>query len=559
MLKTAFENLEKIISNINPPLDYIIAKIPKRKDKLRTLLIPNPQLKSVQREILKLLYQVFQPVIRNNKVLFGGIPGRSVIANANQHLNQLWFIKFDIKDFFDSCRPHHLNKFFNLYFSYYNDISPDNSDKRLLYEGKTLADLIYLLSILPKLNKHIVSYCFYKKHRLPQGAPTSPLLANFCMLPIDYMIRKCIRKIVDDKTSKWLANFFDLFISGKKPKISPILIRQLRKLLKSCIIKLIDSSTKLSDHFKNNFKKQLSIKFDPTIFSDQDGNRNIRVFIFSKPSSKAPADRLIPVIELNIDIPRLSEHSVNVVSSYSRYIDDVVISFGLKYPENFTHVNLQISQISLVWVYYHSMLNSYSYKNNLMESGKLQKDYIDNAIKRMDSYKYKKAFVKWLLNTIKAGKFRRYVKINFNQETHCQVFSELFEKKLSKHILNLVNIIVSKAGFKLNREKIRVVDLFTKHNHAKVTGVTIYNSSNGNEVKVGKKTKSFIRSLVYHKFVKKDSKFSDSQIRGYLNWVKNIEPDFLKNLAKEYSLPESLLLNFKTRSQTNGPKTATAS
>jgi hypothetical protein len=563
MLKTEFENLEKMISNVNPPLDYTIAKIPKKKGKLRTLLIPNQKLKSIQREILKFLYQAFRPIVKNNKVMFGGIPERSVIDNANQHLDQLWFIKFDIKDFFDSCRPYHLNKFLDLYFRYYNEISQDKTDKKLFYEGKSLADLIYLLTILPKLNKHIVSYCFYKKHRLPQGAPTSPLLANFCMLPVDYMIRKCIKRIVDDKASSSNTDIFDLFVISKKTiRFNPILIHELKKLVKNQIIKLIDSSTKLTAYAKDKFKKQLAIKIDPRISSDQYGSRNIRVFIFSKPS-ETQKNQPIPVIEVYINIPRavelLPENTVSVYSSYSRYIDDVVISFGLKYPENFTPANLQITQISLIWAFYDSISKPEGIRNELMESGKLCKDRIENAITKLDGYKYKKAFLRWLLSTIKSRRFAKYVGIKFDQNLYCQLFNELFEKMLSGRILKLINVIISKAGFKLNKDKIRIVNLHTKHNHAKVTGVTIYKSTSGNEVKVGKKTKLFIRSLVYHKFVKKDSKFSDNQIRGYLNWVKNIEPDFLKNLAKEYSIPESLLLDFKTWSQANGPETTAAS
>lgn len=564
MLKTEFENLEKMIANVNPPLDYTIAKIPKKKGKLRTLLIPNPKLKSIQREILKFLYQAFRPVVKNNKVLFGGIPGRSVIANANQHLDQLWFIKFDIKDFFDSCRPYHLNKFLDLYISNYNEISQDKTDKKLFYEGKSLADLIYLLTILPKLNKHIVSYCFYKKHRLPQGAPTSPLLANFCMLPADYMIRKCIKRIVDDKASKYNKDIFDLFIVSKKTlRFDPILTNELKRIFKNQIIKLIDSSTKLTDYAKSKFKKQLAIKIDPSISSDQHGSRNIRVYIFSKPSSEAQKNGRIPVLKVYINVPRavelLPENAVNVNSSYSRYIDDVVISFGLKYPENFTPASLQITQISLTWMFYHEMNKSECVGYELMDSGKFNTSRIDSAISALSGYKYKKAFLKWLLSTIKSKRFAKYLKIKLDKDFYCQLFSEFFEKALSEKILKLINVIISKAGFKLNKEKIRIVNLYGKHNHAKVTGVTIYKSTNGNEVKVGKKTKLFIRSLVYHKFVKKDSKFSDNQIRGYLNWVRNIEPDFLKNLAKEYSIPESLLLDFKTWSQANGPETAAAS
>lgn len=132
---------------MNIDITYTHHRISKGNGKYREIYAPNPELKNQQNKLLKELYKI-QPHPANH----GFVPGRSIVSNAAHHVGRDYVLSMDIKNFFPSITKKKLTKILTTFF-------PDQ------------------LKNLPLF--------FYKNH-IPQGAPTSPWLANFALWDFDH-------------------------------------------------------------------------------------------------------------------------------------------------------------------------------------------------------------------------------------------------------------------------------------------------------------------------------------------------------------------------------------
>ena len=120
--------------------------------------IDNPMdtLKKVQRSINKTLLQpfVFPSYIR------GGISGRDVISNVMMHFEAKTLAKLDIRAFFPTVTSQQIYNVWRVQ-----------------------------LKFSPRISKLLTQLTTFERH-LPQGAPTSTLLANLVLLGVDRPIRE---------------------------------------------------------------------------------------------------------------------------------------------------------------------------------------------------------------------------------------------------------------------------------------------------------------------------------------------------------------------------------
>lgn len=150
---------EKDIGAIIPNLQhYYIPKVrPKKKYgnfqrdssgniKYRSLLIPDHILKSRQQLIVQLLSKIVLP-----GYMYGSVQGKNNIQNAQQHLNHKYFLTIDLKKYFSNITHRQVNRIFNEH-----GFSPSVS------------------RILTQLTTYQAS--------LPQGAPSSPVIANLVFM-----------------------------------------------------------------------------------------------------------------------------------------------------------------------------------------------------------------------------------------------------------------------------------------------------------------------------------------------------------------------------------------
>lgn len=126
--------------------------IKKRNGGERLIEAPYPSLKMVQRWILDI---ILAPSAVYHPSVVGFRQGKTILDNATPHLGHDVLLKMDIKEFFPSVTEPLVERYF--------------------------MSLGYSLSLSGTL-----AYLCCKDYRLPQGAPTSPLLSNVLFVKMDW-------------------------------------------------------------------------------------------------------------------------------------------------------------------------------------------------------------------------------------------------------------------------------------------------------------------------------------------------------------------------------------
>lgn len=177
--------------------------IPKSDGCLRLIEEPKPMLKRLQRRILHGLLDLI-PV---HSAACGFVPGRNAIQGAARHAGEAVVISFDLRHFFPSIP-------FARIYSLFRTIG---------YPAKVarnLAGLTTTLTPQPMLRTpNLAATDALSARHLPQGAPTSPALANLCALHLDRRLTGLARSLnatytryADDLTFSGDAHIADLLL-----------------------------------------------------------------------------------------------------------------------------------------------------------------------------------------------------------------------------------------------------------------------------------------------------------------------------------------------------------
>ena len=223
ILKTA--TYAKVQDRLSKPnKGYIKFSVEKKNGKKRWIHAPHYIVKSAQQTVLKNLPS---PSVKQygHEVITGFIPGLSILDNARPHVGKRVVLSVDLKNFFPSFLP--------------TDID------RLL--RNTLADLNVPGTLPYDAVDSLVSLVTTGKKRLPQGAPTSPMLANWLCVDGDRQLvdfctehKLAYTRYADDLTFSSFRDIDqdvvdDLFslinsgIFGSKVKIAPNKIKFMRR------------------------------------------------------------------------------------------------------------------------------------------------------------------------------------------------------------------------------------------------------------------------------------------------------------------------------------------
>ena len=137
--------------------------IPKKTGGNRQILAPERNLRLMQRCVNRIL----QAIYLAPSCATGFIPDRSIVDNSRFHVGKQYVFNTDLKDFFTSIS---YNQVYNCLLIRPFEFSP--------VIAKTIAGICCTETYVDGISQVV----------LPQGAPTSPIMANIVCLPLD---RKC--------------------------------------------------------------------------------------------------------------------------------------------------------------------------------------------------------------------------------------------------------------------------------------------------------------------------------------------------------------------------------
>lgn len=152
-----------IISNGDIDKRYHTEYINKKDGTKRRIDEPDDVLKKYQRKLVDIFTNKLNLVFPSS--VYGFVKGRNRIQMTEIHKKQYQIIKMDIKDFFPSCT--------------------------LEWILDSMAKVYPFCLVNRQMLETILIPCVIKyngMYRLPQGAPSSPILSNIGMIPIDYNI-----------------------------------------------------------------------------------------------------------------------------------------------------------------------------------------------------------------------------------------------------------------------------------------------------------------------------------------------------------------------------------
>lgn len=177
LLEVTPETLIYYVYRIPKDKQYKEFQINKRTKGLRLISTPTSNLKILQRKLNAILTLVYKP----SRATFGFIKKLNVVKNAKIHERQHYVLNLDLKDYFDSINFGRVRGLFMA--------RPYNFNNTV---ATTLANL-----------------CCYN-NKLPQGAPTSPIISNMVSKKLDNDLFKYAQK----NKSKYSRYADDITISS---------------------------------------------------------------------------------------------------------------------------------------------------------------------------------------------------------------------------------------------------------------------------------------------------------------------------------------------------------
>ncbi len=159
--------------------NYHARAVPKRRGGMRLIEAPKPNLKAVQRKILD---QILAPVPLHDAA-YGFVRGRSCLDAAQCHAGEQMVVCFDLADFFARLG-------WGRVFGLFRSLGFPAPVARLLTGLCTTVTPPRVLDRLP-----IAARTYLREAHLPQGAPTSPALANILSHGLDSRLAGLARAV----------------------------------------------------------------------------------------------------------------------------------------------------------------------------------------------------------------------------------------------------------------------------------------------------------------------------------------------------------------------------
>ena len=155
---------------------YESFEIPKKNGKSRVIHAPQKELKDIQKKLAEKLWEYHETYLEENNIVINVSHAfekkKSIISNAVMHKKKKFVLNVDLENFFESFHFGRVRGFFN-------------KSREFLF-SEEVATVIAQIT------------CY--KRSLPQGAPSSPIIANLIFNIVDIRIVKLAKKYKLDYT-----------------------------------------------------------------------------------------------------------------------------------------------------------------------------------------------------------------------------------------------------------------------------------------------------------------------------------------------------------------------
>lgn len=272
---TRFQQYYRDVNN-----KYRFFKIPKKSGGERKIFAPDPYLIFIQRTILDILTIYFEP----NRDSHGFIKERSIVTNAEIHTNKNYVLNVDIADFFPSIK--------------FSKISA------LLIKAP--------FNFSPEMAKMITRFCV-KGGKLPQGAPTSPILSNIVCQELDLKLKSFAKKHKQDY-SRYAD---DITFSGYRRVYDEDFFKELNKIIRSEKLLLKRSKTRIQP--RNKRQEVTGLTVNDKINVNRNYIRELRAMIHHYKVGKAP-DKAYAIISGKLEFLKMVKGKDRVYKNlYKRF------------------------------------------------------------------------------------------------------------------------------------------------------------------------------------------------------------------------------------------------
>ena len=199
--------------------------LPKRRGGYRLLEAPKPRLKALQRRVLHEILDL----VPAHDAAHGFIRGRSTLTSARLHAGRSTLLRLDLEEFFPSIGAARV-------YGIFRGLGYPEAVARVLSGLCTLEVSAGVLDSMPRLSfaeRYDVAALEGRtrarrrlRHRhLPQGAPTSPALANLASYPLDARLAGAARAVGADYTryADDLAFSGDVELARRAPRFESLI------------------------------------------------------------------------------------------------------------------------------------------------------------------------------------------------------------------------------------------------------------------------------------------------------------------------------------------------
>jgi RNA-directed DNA polymerase len=162
LLEISYDRLVYHLYKVPDNQKYVEFVVRKKSGSSRIISAPATSLKIIQRKLSQVLYSVYEP----KATVHGFTPSRSILTNAKQHLRKKFVLNIDLTDFFGSI---HFGRVRGIFMA-----PPYNCPKEVA-------------TVLAQICCH--------SGKLPQGAPTSPVVSNMICARMDSQLRLLAKEL----------------------------------------------------------------------------------------------------------------------------------------------------------------------------------------------------------------------------------------------------------------------------------------------------------------------------------------------------------------------------